>query len=43
MEVPVQFEGLAAGVRAGRKLALQLRKLKAKALYNVIPERLVLM
>ena len=29
------------GVRAGGKLALQLRKLKVKALYNVIPERLV--
>ena len=41
MEVPVQLEGLAEGVRAGGKLALQLRKLKVKALYNVIPERLV--
>ena len=41
MEVPVQMEGLAEGVRAGGKLALQLRKLKVKALYNVIPERLV--
>ena len=34
MEVPVQLEGLAEGVRAGGKLALQLRKLKVKALYN---------
>ena len=42
MEVPVQLEGLAEGVRAGGKLALQLRKLKVKALYNVIPERLVI-
>ena len=32
---------MAEGVRAGGKLALQLRKLKVKALYNVIPERLV--
>ncbi len=40
MEVPVQLEGLAEGVRAGGKLALQLRKLKVKALYNTIPERL---
>ena len=42
MEVPVQLEGLAEGVRAGGKLALQIRKLKVKALYNVIPERLVI-
>jgi large subunit ribosomal protein L25 len=41
MEVPVQLEGLAEGVRAGGKLALQLRKLKVKALYTAIPERLV--
>ena len=41
MEVPVQLEGHSEGVRAGGKLALQLRKLKVKALYNVIPERLV--
>ncbi len=41
MEVPVQLEGLAEGVRAGGKLALQMRKLKVKALYNAIPERLV--
>ena len=38
MEVPVQLEGLAEG----GKLALQLRKLKVKALYNVIPERMVI-
>ena len=42
MEVPVQLEGLAEGVKAGRKLALQVRKLRVKALYNVIPERLVI-
>ncbi|MCL1615158.1 50S ribosomal protein L25/general stress protein Ctc [Bacteroides sp. ET71] len=42
MEVPVQMEGLAEGVKAGGKLALQIRKLKVKALYNVIPERLVI-
>lgn len=40
MEVPVQLEGLAEGVKAGGKLALQMRKLKVKALYNTIPERL---
>ena len=42
MEVPVQLEGLAEGVKAGGKLALQIRKLKVKALYNLIPERLVI-
>ena len=42
MEVPVQMEGLAEGVKAGGKLALQIRKLKVKALYNIIPERLVI-
>lgn len=41
MEVPVQLEGLAEGVKAGGKLSLQMRKIKVKALYNVIPERLV--
>ena len=42
MEVPVQLEGLAEGVKAGGKLALQMRKLKVKALYNAIPERLTI-
>ena len=41
-KVPVQLEGLAEGVKAGGKLALQMRKIKVKALYNVIPERLVI-
>lgn len=41
MEVPVQLQGLAEGVKAGGKLALQSRKLKVKALYKDIPERLV--
>ena len=41
MEVPVVLEGHAEGVKAGGKLALQIRKLKVKALYNVIPERLI--
>ena len=42
MEVPVKLEGLAEGVKAGGKLALQVRKLTVKALYNLIPERLVI-
>lgn len=41
MEVPVQLEGLAEGVKAGGKLTLQSRKIKVKALYNIIPEKLV--
>lgn len=40
MEVPVQLNGLAAGVRAGGKLQAQVRKLKVKALYTAIPEKL---
>ncbi len=42
MEVPVQIEGHAEGVKAGGKLQLSMRKLKVKALYNEIPERLVI-
>ncbi|MBQ8674137.1 MAG: 50S ribosomal protein L25/general stress protein Ctc [Bacteroides sp.] len=42
MEVPVQLEGLAEGVKAGGKLALQIRKLKVKALYTAIPEKLII-
>lgn len=41
MEVPVKLEGLAEGVKAGGKMALQMRKLKVKALYTNIPERLI--
>lgn len=40
MEVPISLNGLAAGVRAGGKLQAQVRKLKVKALYNNIPEKL---
>lgn len=42
MEVPVKIEGHADGVKAGGKLTLSMRKLKVKALYNEIPERLVI-
>jgi large subunit ribosomal protein L25 len=42
MEVPVQLEGLAEGVKEGGKLTLQMRKLKAKALYANMPEKLVI-
>lgn len=42
MEVPVALEGHAEGVKAGGKLTLQMRKLKVKALYNQIPEKLTI-
>ena len=42
MEVPVQIEGHAEGVKAGGKLQLSMRKLKVKALYDKIPDRLVI-
>lgn len=42
MEVPVVLEGHAEGVKAGGKLQLQMRKLKVKALYTEIPEKLII-
>ena len=42
MEVPIKIEGHAEGVKAGGKLTLSMRKLKVKALYNEIPERLII-
>ena len=41
IDVPVRLEGLAAGVRAGGKLSLDMRKLKVKALVDKLPEELV--
>lgn len=40
IEVPVVLDGLAEGVKAGGKLSLDIRKLKVKALYNAVPEKL---
>ena len=40
VEIPVRLEGLAKGVKAGGKLSLDLRKLRAKALYKNLPETL---
>ena len=40
MEVPIKLNGLAEGVKAGGRLAASVRKLKVKALYTNIPERL---
>ena len=42
MAVPVKLEGLAQGVRAGGKLVQLQRRLKVKALYTNIPEKLVI-
>ena len=39
--LPVKLEGLAEGVKAGGKLALEMRKLKVKGLYPQIPENIV--
>ena len=40
MEVPVVLEGHAEGVKAGGKLSQEMRKLKVKAPYDKIPEKL---
>ena len=40
MEVPIKLNGLAEGVRAGGKLAANVRNLKVRAPYTQIPERL---
>jgi large subunit ribosomal protein L25 len=42
IEVPVKLNGLAEGVKAGGKLALQMRKLKVKGIYTDFPEAITL-
>ena len=42
IEVPVQLEGHAEGVKAGGKLTLSMKKLKVRAPYTAIPERLII-
>ena len=42
IEVPVKVEGHAEGVKAGGKLTLSMKKLRVKAPYTQIPERLVI-
>lgn len=42
IEVPVKLEGHAEGVKAGGKLTLSMKKLKVKAPYTHIPERVVI-
>jgi large subunit ribosomal protein L25 len=40
MEVPVILEGHAEGVKAGGKLNLEMRKLRVRALFDKMPEKL---
>ncbi len=42
IEVPVKLEGHAEGVKAGGKLNLSMKKLKVRAPYTAIPERLII-
>lgn len=42
MEVPIQMTGLAEGVKSGGKLAASVRKLKVRAPYTAIPEKLII-
>lgn len=42
ISVPVKLEGHAEGVKAGGKLTLSMKKLKVKAIYSAVPERLVI-
>lgn len=42
VEIPVSLTGHAAGVKAGGKLSLELRKLKVNGLYTNIPDRVVI-
>ena len=42
MSVPVKIEGHAEGVKAGGKLNLSMKKIKVKAIYTEIPERVVI-
>ena len=39
--IPVKIEGHAAGVKAGGKLYLSMKKVKVKGIYTEIPERIV--
>ncbi len=42
IEVPVKLEGHAEGVKAGGKLTLSMKKIKVRAPYTNIPERVVI-
>lgn len=40
IEIPVELTGHAAGVRAGGKLSLSMRKIRVRAMYDQVPEHL---
>lgn len=42
IDIPVRLEGLAAGVKSGGKLSLDMRRLKVRALADKLPEELVI-
>ncbi len=42
INVPVKVEGHAEGVKAGGQLTLSMKKIRVKAIYTEIPERLVI-
>ncbi|MDR0541556.1 MAG: 50S ribosomal protein L25/general stress protein Ctc [Dysgonamonadaceae bacterium] len=42
LEIPIELEGLAEGVKAGGKLSKEMRKLKVKGLYKNFPEKLTI-
>jgi len=42
IEVPVKLDGHAEGVKAGGKLTLSMKKIRVKAIYTEIPERVVI-
>ena len=42
VEIPIQLEGHAEGVKAGGKLSLEKRKLKVKGIYTNFPDRLII-
>ncbi|MDE6146138.1 MAG: 50S ribosomal protein L25 [Muribaculaceae bacterium] len=41
IEVPVKLEGHAEGVKAGGKLQLNMKKLRVRAIYTDVPEKLI--
>ena len=42
IDIPVKLEGHAEGVKAGGKLTLSMKKIRVKAVYTAIPERVVI-
>ncbi|MDR1527634.1 MAG: 50S ribosomal protein L25/general stress protein Ctc [Dysgonamonadaceae bacterium] len=42
IDIPIELEGLAEGVKAGGKLSLEMRKLRVKGLYKNFPEKLTI-